>query len=192
MVEQYRAFWSIPNAGPAVSTFHGVANVPATAQLFADNIRAFFNTLAARLPDEVSITFDTEVVTIDTATGVLESVEPVANPAVVDGSGTGVWAAGTGARCVWVTGNVIAGRRVRGSTYLVPLAANQYDANGQIVSTAIAAITNAGTTLIADNLADGCPLQVYSRPIPGRPGAVSTVQSASTPAVVGTLRGRKY
>lgn len=192
MVYQYRAFWTIPNAGPSVSTFHGVANTPSTAQLFADNIREFFDGLASKLPDEVSVTFDTEVIELDTALGTLVGVQAVTAPLTVDGTGTGVWAAGVGARVVWGTSNIVGGRRVRGSTFLVPLAANQYDTSGQILSASIAGITATAELLLSDNLAAGTPLQVYSRPIPGRPGTTSVVEAASVPSVVATLRGRKY
>ena len=195
MVNQYRAFWSIPNAGPSMSTFHGGDSSTTTsgAQTFATAVRAFFNRLTSVLPNDVSVTFDTEVVRLDTATGQLVDSVGVTPGATVAGSSTGTWAAGSGGRIVWNTGVILAGRRVLGSTFIVPMGGALYTDAGRVSATGLATMQTAADNLISE-LA-GTPtvaLCVYSRPRPGIPGAVSTVTAGAPSSQVATLRGRKY
>lgn len=192
MVAQYKAFWSIPNAGPSVSTFHAAGTGLLFPQEFADAVGALFATLPTRIPNEVAVSFDTEVTEIDENTGQLVGALAVTPPTTVEGDGSGVWAAGSGARIVWATSVIRDGRRVRGTTFLVPLAANQYDSDGRILPATITGITGGANTYLDDLDAAGYTAVVYSRPRPGIPGAASSVVSASVPSLVATLRGRKY
>lgn len=192
MVQQYRALWAIPNAGPSMSTFHFQASSELSAQAAADNVRAFFNAITGYIPNEVTIAFDTEVTTMDTATGQLTGSIPVTAPPTVTGDDTGPWAGGSGFRVVWATGAIVAGRRVRGSTFLVPAAGQDFTTGGVPSSAARSAINSAAQTLIDAGAGDSAELQVWSRPRPGRPGSVHNVVSATLSPLPATLRGRKY
>lgn len=192
MVYEYRAFWAIPNAGASVSTFHFEDNAGGDAADIPASIAAFFQSYVNRLPNEVSVSFDSEVTTIDTTTGLLDDVTSVTPAGTVTGSSSLTWAAGSGARTIWGTSRVFQGRRVKGSTFMVPLVVDQYDSNGQIVSAGIAAMQTNAETLISDLAADLVPLCVYSRPKSGSAGITSQVTTASVSPTVATLRGRKY
>lgn len=192
MPSQYRAFWSIPNAGPAVSTFHAQATLSGDAQQFADRVRALFVAMASRIPDDVAITFDSEVTFMDSATGTLSTATAVTPPPIVAGSAAGGWASGSGARIVWLTGEIRNGRRVRGTTFFVPLSGDNYAASGRLSGSTVNALQAAADAYLSGMGADGIPVYVYSRPIPGRPGATSEVTAASVPETVATLRSRKY
>lgn len=202
---EYRCPWSIPNAGPSVSTFHfdGTAG-SAAAGAAANAIRAFFLALAGSLPDDVTVTFDSEVREIDVATGELTNVVSIAPPPPVPGTVTGEWPAGTGARIVWQTPRILRGRRVRGATFIVPIGAGLFTTGGQLGIPMITACNSAGTTLISQLNTLALPLLVYSRrvleqpAVPGlppvvlHPGTATEVTTVATSPIVATLRGRKY
>lgn len=192
MVQQYKAFWSVPNAGACVTTFHSDATLAGQAQSFADRVRTFMAAFSGFIPDECAITFDTEVTWLDTATGQLEEVTAVTAPDIVTGSASGTWAAGSGCRVVWSTSSIVNGRRVRGATFMVPMASIGYASSGRIAATLKTAAEDAAVALLSGAGGDGWDLQVYSRPAPGRPGSAHSVDAGSCSEMVATLRGRKY
>lgn len=193
MVVQIRVPWSIPNAGPSVTTFHleGMAAGQETA--VSNAIRDFFLNITDRLPTAVSVVAPTEAQFLNTATGVLESVVPLPGAWNATGLSSSSYAAGAGARITWNTAGIVAGRRVRGTTFLVPLSSSCFTTDGIITAASRTDISDAATAfrgaLTAISL--GTELCVYSRPAPGRPGTVHTVTSSSVPSMSATLRGRK-
>lgn len=191
MVFLIRVPWSIPNAGESVSTFH-VNGDAIQVQAYVQAIRTFFTTIAGELPNEVAVTLPSEVVELNDATGTLVATYPTTPGSAVAGTDAGAWAAGSGARIVWSTGVIAAGRRVRGSTFLVPLSSASYTNTGRIGSSPIATIDAAAEAMLDDIATSGGDLAVYSRPRPGRPGASHGVISGATSPQVATLRGRKY
>lgn len=202
MVSRVEISWSIPNAGPSVSVMHfqDGPSAQSAADLLAD-IRPFFIAAQGYLPNDVTISFPSEIAHLNIATGELESVEPVVPPASVTGTVSGAWAGGSGGRVVWGTNNIHVGRRVRGTTFLVPLAGSAFGTDGRMTGPFTTAMTTAGNALIAAAEAGNTRLSVYSRPVRpssvppitvGRPGALFSVVSASVPGVAASLRGRKY
>lgn len=187
----YKAFWNIPNAGPSVSTFAAQATLQGDAQEFANRVRTLLLAMVSYLPDEVTISFDTEVTFVDPSTGVLTGSTAVTQPQLIAGTSTAAWAAGTGARIVWATDTIRNGRRVRGSTFLVPLTSVVNTAGGLVGGSARTAIQTAAQAYLTGMAADGNPVYVYSRPVPGRPGATTVVTAASVPEIPATLRTRK-
>lgn len=193
MTLQYKAFWSIPEAGPSVSTFHFYDGTnPPAVQTIANAVRAFFAAFPSLIPEECAVSFDSEVVRINTATGVLEESFPVIEPAVVAGTSSAAWAAGTGARVQWLTDRIINGKRVRGATFIVPLHSTSFTGTGRVSGATITTLNNAGAALISATGTASHPLSVWSRPTDVRPGDRTTVLTASTSATPGTLRTRKY
>lgn len=192
MVLQYRALWNIPGAGPAVSVLHFGGDAGPGVQEVPDVLRDFFATIASYIPNEVSVGFDSEVITIDTASGQMTESTAVTPPATVVGSGTGSWAAGSGARLVLGTNRILNGRRVRGALFIVPLATTGFDTTGA-TSPSFRTNTNAAavSALTAWDL-NVNPLVVYSRPRTGSPGTQTTVSLATVAPMAATLRSRKY
>lgn len=190
---EYRIPWSIPNAGPSVTTLHFQGTLDAsTAEHVANTTRAFFDSLKGTLPDDVTINFDSEVREIRESDGQLIGVETVAAPLPVTGTVTGTWPAGTGYRIVWQTPRIIDGRRVRGTTFIVPIGSGLFTTGGQLSNALISDVTPKAAAYLNNLVAGGVTLAVYSRPTPSRLGTSSGVFSVAVPAIVATLRGRKY
>lgn len=193
MVLRYNVAWSIPNAGPCVSVWHIAGQITSDIDAVNGALRTFYAAQAARLPDNVSVSFPTEVLEIDDASGELIGTAALANQPVVTGTATAGWGAGLGARVVWGTNAIRFGRRVRGSLFLVPLANTSFDTNGRVADATRTAIVTAAQNLMTTLGTLSKSLVVYSRPTAKHPiGASSNVVAPSVSAVPGTLRGRKY
>lgn len=98
-------------------------------------------------------------------------------------------AAGCGANVTWDTATVINGRRMRGRTFLVPLGAQVYEADGTLSSGTLALVNAFATALRA---AGG--LRILRRPGgPTGPGGTSgAVTGHRVPDHVSVLRSRRY
>lgn len=191
---RYNVAWSIPNAGPAVSVFH-FANTDDTSPLaVVTALRAAFNAISAYIPNEVMVQFPAEYTVLDNLTGQAIDFRSIVPPAPVVGSSSGTWAAGSGARLVWATDSVGNGRRVRGTTYLVPLVATTFDTNGVVAPAAQTAIAGAFSTFLAAASSGSITMGVFHRPTLSPPGGgyMARAVSVSVPGTPATLRGRKY
>lgn len=170
--------------GPGLSTFYftgTMAGVPAA-------VVTFFTALAGSVPTGLTWDIPSSGDTLEDSTGELTGGWSVAGGAVVNGSGGNNFAAGVGCRIVWQTGNVFLGRRVRGSTFVVPLLAALYDTPGTINNATITTINTACSNFVAAVSPD---FKVYSRPRPGGAYAVTQVTSGAVPDKVSTLRSRR-
>lgn len=170
--------------GGGLSTFY----VSSTSTGFLADIRTFYNAIGARLPNQVTISFPNSGDTIDETTGELSGTwsEPAAT--AVTGGNTGNFVMATGARVRWRTAGIVAGRRVVGTTFLVPLSDDSFDRSNALESTAQATLQTA-----ADNLWTALTgeLLIYSRPAPGRGGTGHFVTGANVPDAVSWLRSRR-
>lgn len=99
-----------------------------------------------------------------------------------------VYAAGVGCRILWNTLGRTNNRRVRGSTFLVPLAADRYDTLGTLDPGVVSVFKTAGDTLIAH---DPGSLVIWTRPNASHAGSVNSVTSADVPDKVSWLRSRR-
>lgn len=135
---EYRAVWSVTGGGVGYSVFHvreaGLSSVAAEAQIFVDDLRAGLVTLGGDLPNDVTISFESEVKEIDVPTKALIGVHAVTPPASITGVQTSTYAAPSGAKVDLITNAIVAGRRLKGRTYIVPLIGSSYADNGQISS----------------------------------------------------------
>lgn len=193
MVLRYNVAWSIPNAGPSVNVIHIAGQIETGIDQVNGALRTFYAAQAARIPDNVSVSMPTEVVELDDTSGELIATAALAAQAVVTGTSTAGWGAGLGARVVWGTNAIRFGRRVRGSTFLVPLANTSFDTNGRVADATRTAIVTAADNLRTTLGTLSKSLVVYSRPTPEHPvGASSAVSQNTVSPIPGTLRGRKY
>jgi hypothetical protein len=103
-------------------------------------------------------------------------------------NGSANYAAGVGARVQWVTAGWNNGRRVKGSTYIVPLAFDEYDVDGTIKPAVVTAAGTAATALIT---AAGGGLMVWSRGPGAGSGSISPVVTGNMPDKVSWLRSRR-
>lgn len=170
--------------GPALSTFYfsgSMTGIPAA-------VKTFFDSIGNQIPSGTSITTPSNGDELDEATGELTGAWTASGGGTTSCTGAGVFAAGAGLRVRWNTANVFLGRRVRGSTFIVPIVAAAYDSNGTIQGATVTQVGNAATALVT---AGAGGLRVWSRPNALGQYALSAVTSATVPDKVSTLRSRR-
>lgn len=157
-IMRVKARWTIPGAGTAFSVLHfGNVGISTPTDTEASNsvgaTRTFFEAVKAYIPAQVSIDYLTDVELIDIATGNLEGVATAASVApTVGGAVSSVaWSAPSGACITWNTAGLRTvtskPRRVRGRTFLVPLANTAYDTAGNLAAAALTAFNSAASGL---------------------------------------------
>ena len=106
------------------------------------------------------------------------------------GSGFG---AGVGARVRWQTAAFRNGRRVVGTSFIVPMWADYFESDGTIKAAAITLLQNASNTLLTALTAADAVLGVYSRPtaVGANDGVISSVTGATIPDQVSWLTSRR-
>jgi hypothetical protein len=188
MVYQYRPRWSGTTGGPGVTVFNARRGLgsPGFPQQFADAVRPFFSALTGRVPNEVSWSFPGEVLEYDTVTGKLIEVYPVTAPANVVATSTGGYSHASGGRVDWHTQAIVNGKRLRGRSFIVPMAGSEFGPDGVLTAGARSALTNAANGLITAMAGPG-GLVVWSR----THGIVADVESASVVAKGSVLRTRR-
>lgn len=163
-----RTDWSGTTGGPgltqlAINTFIPVA--PAAAQDWVDAVRVFWDTIKTYLPNELTLTVLPQVDAYVTETGDLDSTVVAATPPLpVLGGGTGTYAGGSGIKVTWETNQIAFGKRVRGSTFIVPATSGAFTVNGQVSGTVQTAVNAAAAALIAAIDEPAVDLTVWSRP----------------------------
>lgn len=167
MVLEYRVNWQGPTGGPGVTVFHGrpsdlISDQDAANEL-SERARAFFEALTALVPSGYALSYEQEVVELNTATGVLEDVYTVPAQADTVMAGGGDWAAPAGARVEWRTSAIVANRRLQGRTFVVPITALAFDLGGTLDAGAITALTNAANAFMDDAVFDQVDPCIWSR-----------------------------
>lgn len=171
--------------GPGLTTFFAEADGTVAISVGATG---FFNAVRAIIPTGTTIFVPNGGDVIDDATGTLTGTWGTSGGTTISCTGNGAFAGGVGARVVWETDTIRGGRRVRGSTFVVPIIAARYDTNGTVDST----VTTALQTAVADMLVQvPTQMRVWSRPRPGLTGAGVQVARGAGPDKVSWLRTRR-
>lgn len=192
------AKWAGFSGAPGYSNFFfrdfAAGNEPtqAQAQGGVNRVNTFLGAIQTLLPPNVNITVQPIVDVIEETTGQLTTSFSVPTPTAVPGTSTvTTYSAPTGAVVTWRTAGVRAGRRVRGRTFLVPLATNCYQADGTL-DTAKAATLATASAALADS--SGTPdLGVWARPTSkgASDGVWWLVTNATVPDMAAVLRSRR-
>lgn len=155
----------------------------------ADNAHQFIQDCASNMPSAVKLNIETAVEVIDQATNQLETIFTVPSPVALAGTVAGGFSSSTGACVTWETGEVKNGRRVRGRTFLVPLASSCYDTDGTLTSMTLTDLQAAASGLAAGGFSFG----VLSRPSgPGAAdGSFHTVSSGRVNDKTAILTSRR-
>lgn len=186
MPAEYRAIWSTPGGGTGFSVFHfTTAGTGPAAQQIAADTRAYLNAIAGFFPDEVVISYDSEVLDL-LEDGTLSAVWSVTPPANTVGINASTYNRAAGLRVDWGTGLIVAGRRLTGRTYLVPAGSSVFDAGGLVTAGNITASQTAAAAFISATSANR-PLRVWSR----THATSAVVTNASTPSKGAILTGRR-
>lgn len=173
--------------GPGLTTFY---ESPESGVGGADAIEAFFDGLKGAVPDGLqwSIPSSGDLITAETGDLVGTWSDP-GTGGVVSATGGTAFVNGVGARIVWNTNGLFGDRRVRGSTFIVPLVSGVYEGAGNINAGNLSLLQTRADALVAalDNFA------IWSRPnnLAGDNGEANQVTSATVPDKVSWLRGRR-
>lgn len=185
------ARWSGFPGAPGYSVFHfaGGGGLISDATQVAERVRAAFLLVAPRLPTSVSIEVQPTVEVLDSDTGVLSGFQEITAPTAVNGAAAGTYAGPAGAVVNWRTNDVRGGRRIRGRTFLVPLASAAFESNGTLSGSARSDVQDFADELLGGDL--DSEFGVWSRPVGGSGGVFATATSASVPDMAAVLRSRR-
>jgi len=152
------------------------------------SVRAFWDACKGFLPSDVTIQVENTGDELDSVTGALVNEFTTAAVAPVTGTSSAVYAAAVGALANWKTSVVVAGSRLRGKTFIVPVTAGFFTTAGALTLECTATIETAGGTLIADQSSS---FVVWHRPVNGAGGNYALVASVTAPTTASVLRSRR-
>jgi len=180
-----RVGWSgSPVTGEGVSTFYFAEAHTG----FSADLVAWFTQLAVVVPTVVTFTVPSAGDLIDVATGELSGTWSGEAGGTVNSSSAQAYAAGVGMRVQWLTSGIRNGRRVKGSTFVVPITSNLYALDGSIADATIAAQTTGLNAFLTASLPN---MVIYSRPSDTAAGQANTVIDGDIVDRVSWLRSRR-
>jgi len=180
-----RTVWSgTPVTGGGVTTFYW--NEAHSG--FVADLGAFWTALASRLAGGISLTTENSGDLVDETTGAITGTWTDGSTSIVNTSGSGVFAGGVGARIRWQTTGITNKRRVRGSTFLIPLTVNEYDAQGSLATAFLTAAGGAAGNLFTASEGN---LRIWTRPVGGSGGHAHVVTNFTIPDRISWLRSRR-
>lgn len=145
--------------------FRGATSQPidqATVDAAITKVDAWLAAWQSRLPATVTVVTDSSVEVIEDTTGELQGFFAGTPGAARVGSGTGNYSAASGAVANWYTEIVRNGRRIRGRTFIVPVAGNFLATNGSLDDTSLTGLRTSTATFITRTGA--AYLVVWGRP----------------------------
>lgn len=148
----------------------------------------FFNAIKAFFPNAVTWDIPGSGDVLDEATGLITGAWTAGTAASITATGGAVsYPAGTGGYIRWQTAGIVAGRRVRGRTFMCPFVIGGFDTTGTIAIATQSGIQAAASALVASG-----KLLIWHRPPPGgASGSSHAVIAATVPDKVASLRTRR-
>jgi hypothetical protein len=194
-LHRVRVGWTGFPGAPGVSTFYFLDGSSALGGL-----HAFFSDLLFALPTDVNVQVENTGDAILAATGALVGSWAGTAQTVLTGTQAGAYAAPVGAVVDWFTGAILDSHRVRGRTFLVPLAGNTYQDDGSIFDSTRIALQGAAESFRSGQASN---FVIWHRPFAGSPavgtrparpahdGDYAAVTSAVVPDKACVLRSRR-
>lgn len=196
-----RTGWQGTSGGPGVTqlafggtTEGGTDWTASGAQAMVNAVRAFWDSIKASVPNNITLTVSPIVDVYDKVGGELVGSYVAATPpAAVLGTDAGSFSMASGIKLNWQTSVILNGRRVRGATFIVPSASNAFTADGIVVSATRTLLATAGATLIGAANTATHPMGVWSRPTTktSNDGAFTAISAADASEKGAVLRGRR-
>jgi hypothetical protein len=185
-IARMRVTWSGAQVvGPGLTTLYLTSSVSAG---WPAAVVTLFTALKNFVPTGVTWTIPGTVDLIDDATGALVGANtPGGGGQVLSSGGAVDYKPGVGGRIRWTTNAVVAGRKVTGTTFIVPMT-SQETPNGVIQGTTVNSITTAAN---AYRSTAGIQPGVWSRPASGRPGSTAIIAGVAVPSGITWLRTRR-
>lgn len=184
-IVRVRVEWNGLTGLPGISTFY-----VGTTDADISELVTFFTAIRGVFPTGLTWTIPSTGDVLTAETGVLTGTHIFTGSGSVTGNGGNLaYAAGVGLRVRWLTGAVVDGRRVVGTTFLTHLLSSNYDTSGTIDDTDRGVIQTAASAFVAS----GSPWGVWHRPTTpgGSDGSFHDLSAASVPDKVSWLRTRK-
>jgi hypothetical protein len=189
--------------GPGLSTFYFqdlISENDAAAELAAGRVHAFWTAVAAVHPDGFSAQVDSSVDVLNAEDGELVSSVNGGTQAVIVGTITAAdfQPAQTAVHIAWRTGDVRdignGAHKVKGGSFIGPLANNQTASEGVLVATA-KVILDAAAEELRDNGTSTVAMVVWARPVSSDPtdppGSAHLVNGHKTQSVFAHLKSRR-
>jgi len=159
-------------------------------QNVTDGVEAAYTAAAGLFPDGMTFTVNPIIDIFEDTTGeMLESFEGTSDP--VSGMGGADWGPTATGLCVtWRTGGIVNNKRVRGRSFLVPVAATKIQSDG---TPTMQALTEAGqwASTMEGGLSPYGDLVVWHRPINDLGGSSHIVTSHTITDQFAVLRSRR-
>lgn len=170
--------------GPSVSTFY----FDSSATGFPASVNTFFNAVKGNIPDDVSVSIANTGDLIDSSSGALTGVWTDTGGTTIAGTNAGGYLLGSGARINWVTAGVRDGRRVVGTTFMVPYCAAT--GTGVVDPTAVSTLQTAGSALVT---AQATHMMIWGKPHTkaAADGVANAVVAAIARSLPTQLRSRR-
>lgn len=185
---------------PGVSTFYFL---DAAAHL--SHLKDLYGLILNYIPTDVTILVENAGETIESTTGDAVGSWTGTDPGAAPGADSGTYAAPLGALFQWNTDTYLSGRRLRGRTYIVPLGASAFDADGNLDNGFLGVARGAAASQLALFAGD---LVVWQRPRPAFPswtdkygrfhsavaargGGYAAATSSAMPDFAAVLRSRR-
>lgn len=184
--------WTGFTGAPGYTNLHTTA--AGLIQTAVDNsvtgVHDFFTALAPNFPAAMKFDVQGEVKEFDPVTGNLAALHaPSSAPTQISGSSAYAFGAAPAGACIaWTTGGLNRFRRVRGRTFLVPLASNVFQDDGTLVAANLTSIRNAATGYRTSGAYESL---IWSRPIAHAGGAAFPILTSAVADKVAVLRSRR-
>jgi len=179
--------WDGSPGSPGYSNFYGRstgADEQVVADALGEALRTFSITLASLVHDSMSLVVLPAWQQLDDVSGnVLADGNLTTPPTAVVGTSGASGAGNAGLAVNWGTDVFIAGRRLKGRTYVVP-APGAFETNGTLTAGAISSVGDAARAFAVTGTV---PVVVWHRPVLGAGGssfAITTVQITDRPAIL--------
>ena len=152
-----------------------------------ESLHTFWGAIQALIPADVDLQVENAGDIIEDTTGALTGAWTATPVAVVSGSSGDRYAAPAGAVVNWLTETIGGGRRLRGRTFLVPLASGRFQNDGSVDDDGRVIIQEAATALIAEQSAS---FVIWHRGT-GSNGSDGLVTAARVSDMVAVLTSRR-
>lgn len=184
-VRQIEVIWEPPSGIQTASVMHFWDGVNVSTQ--RSRLNSFLQAIMQYFADSVSFTIATDGKVLDEGTGEMTGLWTEATPYVGQGSALEEPVADATQLLVrWNTNTIRAGRFVLGRTFLPGLAVTSLS-DGNVDPAVIGPISTAASSFAGANSG----FSVYSRPRPGTPGALVTINSSGVSPELAVLRRRR-
>lgn len=185
------ARWSGFPGAPGYSNFFfaGGGGLIGDQNQVAQRVSDAFKGMIVHLAAGTSISIEPEAAVVDSDTGQVTDFRNIDTIAPVVASGSGSYAGPAGAVVNWRTSDLRNGRRIRGRTFMVPLASSSFDSTGSLSVSVLQGLNTFATAIRGADL--DSEFGVWSRPTNGSGGVFASVTSHNVPDMVAVLRSRR-